>query len=909
MEGMAKSKPPAKRVLLQMAVPPRNEQGPMGFEQILASLHGLLTGKTYHDESVSFEMMSHKGRVFFYLSVPEHLERYLSKQLYAQYPSLQLKKVKDYFKRSLIKNKQVTCASLKPDNLSMFPFKSHYRFVDPGGTFQDPLNSMTAAISQLENPTDAAVIQVIISPVPQQWNKKAEGIAKDLFRSGVWSWKWFRNLTETVVLDPDCDPPFFRAQWWKLWAWIAEFKKSTKSGEDGNDDEDKVGAKLEKQSADTGEYSSKSIAEVIYDKLAQLHYATNIRMCYIHSEEHKVKSDAQIREMVGTFQQFAQPGFNTLTVRRMEDGFDTKLFKRVVKREPKLPFAISQSELATIIHLPTETVTTPGICWVESRTLEPPAYLPGPHEESVTLIAKTNFRGQERTYGVKREDRMRHTYVIGKTGMGKSVLLENMARSDILNGHGVAIIDPHGDLIEDVIRHIPPHRINDVVYFDPSDRDFPIAFNLLEGKNVEHRGLIASGVVGAIKKLFADSWGPRLEYFLRNCILALVEAPDTTLLGVTRMLVDKAYRKKIVRHVTNPSVLQFWNEEFAAMQPRQISEAAGPIQNKIGQFLSTATIRNILGQPKSSVDVRFAMDTGKILLVNLSKGKIGEDNATLLGSLMITKIQMDAMSRADMNKKDRKDFYLYVDEFQNFATDSFATILSEARKYRLSLTMANQFVAQMSEDVAAAVFGNVGSIVSFQVGQDDAKYFEEQYDGNIVTAAEIASLPKYTVYNRIMVDGLTTQVFSGATLPPQSPGEPQEVKVRIQKIIDYSRSRYANPREKVEEKILRWSLSEHERNKLRSEENKKRLAEEAKANGGVVPEKKTDTKSDPKPAMTQPKKALESTPKKPIKKHAIAKPNPKLPQKSVKKSSEDTIKNHPTKEKNPLKNPLEFPKP
>ena len=450
------------------------------------------------------------------------------------------------------------------------------------------------------------------------------------------------------------------------------------------------------------------------------------------------------------------------------------------------------------------------------------------------MIGQTNFRGQHHQYGLKPVDRRRHVYVIGKTGMGKSTLLENMIRSDIEAGKGVGVIDPHGDLAEAVLRFVPKHRTNDVIVFDPSDREFPVSFNMLEGKNIEQRAVIASGLVGVFKKLYADSWGPRLEHFLRNTILALIEAPDTTILGIPRMLVDKDYRQKILHFVEDPMVRSFWETEFNALPPSKLAEAVGPIQNKVGQFLSTSIIRNIMGQPKSTLDLRFAMDKGKIVIVNLSKGKIGEDNSTMLGSMLITKFQIDAMSRADQAEADRRDFSLFVDEFQNFATNSFATILSEARKYKLSLTMANQYIAQMSDEVAAAVFGNVGSLVSFQVGIDDAKVLSEQFDEERVLPAHLAGLPKYKVYNRIMVDGMTTPVFSGDTLPPPDLETDEDPEVRAQKIIDFSRQRYAKPRDQVEAKITRWSRSERDKKGKDSDEAKK---PDKKSEGPSQPQK------------------------------------------------------------------------
>jgi len=316
--------------------------------------------------------------------------------------------------------------------------------------------------------------------------------------------------------------------------------------------------------------------------------------------------------------------------------------------------------------------------------------------EDITLLGITNFRGQAKKFGIKTDDRRRHMYFIGKTGMGKSVLIENMVIQDILNGHGVALADPHGDLVEKVLNFIPPSRINDVVYFNPSDYDYPIAFNVLENVDVTKRHLIASGLLGVFKKIWADSWGPRLEYVLNNAIMALLEYPGATLLGIMRMLVDKKYRDKVVKNITDPVVKSFWVDEYDKYPQKFQAEAIAPIQNKVGRFLSTPLTRNIVGQVKSSIDIRDIVDNKKILLMNLSKGRIGEDNSALLGAMIITKIQLAIMSRVDTPEEERNDFYLYVDEFQNFATDSFSNILSEARKYRLNLVIAHQYIEQLS---------------------------------------------------------------------------------------------------------------------------------------------------------------------------------------------------------------------
>ncbi|MBN1779449.1 MAG: type IV secretion system DNA-binding domain-containing protein [Candidatus Buchananbacteria bacterium] len=420
----------------------------------------------------------------------------------------------------------------------------------------------------------------------------------------------------------------------------------------------------------------------------------------------------------------------------------------------------------------------------------------------ITYLAETNFRHQDVRFGIKRDDRRRHTYVIGKTGMGKSTLMENMIIQDIRNGEGVALVDPHGDFAEKILDFIPSERINDIVYFNPSDTAYPIAFNVMEAVSEEHKHLVASGLIGVFKKLWADSWGPRLEYILRNTILALLDYPGSTLLGVNRMFVDKIYRNKVISKIKDPVVKAFWIDEYSKYSAQFATEAVASIQNKIGQFLSTALIRNVVGQVKSTIDIREIMDKQKILIMNLSKGRIGEDASSLLGAMMITKIQLAAMSRIDIPEKDRKDLYLYVDEFQNFATESFAAILSEARKYRLNLIIGHQYIEQLSEEVAAAVFGNVGTIICFRVGSADAEamavefapYFEEE---------DLVNLAKYDVYMKLMIDGVASNPFSATTLPPLA--EQITPTGSVEKIIRVSRERYTKQREIVEEKISRWS--------------------------------------------------------------------------------------------------------
>ncbi|MFA4834244.1 MAG: CxxC-x17-CxxC domain-containing protein [Patescibacteria group bacterium] len=421
-------------------------------------------------------------------------------------------------------------------------------------------------------------------------------------------------------------------------------------------------------------------------------------------------------------------------------------------------------------------------------------------DKSITIFAETTFRNERRRFGIKEDDRRRHMYLIGKTGMGKSTVLENMIVEDIRAGRGVAVVDPHGDLAEKIIEYIPTNRINDVIYFNPADMEYPIAFNVVEQVEPHLRHLVASGLIGVFQKLWADSWGPRLEYILRNAILAILDYPGSTLLGVTRMLSDKVFRKKVIAKIQDPVVKAFWVNEFASYADKFASEAVSPIQNKVGQFLSSSLIRNIVGQVKSSIDMREIMDEGKILIMNLSKGRIGEDNSSLLGSMMITKIQLAAMSRVNIPENQRKDCYLYIDEFQNFTTDSFANILSEARKYRLDLIMANQYIEQLGDVVKAAVFGNIGTLIVFRVGATDAEELVKEFTPTFIEE-DLVSLPKYEMYLKLMIDGIASDPFSARGLAPL----PVEEKTdNVEKVIRVTRERYAKERKVVEDKIMRW---------------------------------------------------------------------------------------------------------
>ncbi|HEY4501988.1 MAG TPA: type IV secretion system DNA-binding domain-containing protein [Candidatus Paceibacterota bacterium] len=426
--------------------------------------------------------------------------------------------------------------------------------------------------------------------------------------------------------------------------------------------------------------------------------------------------------------------------------------------------------------------------------------------EQITYFAETNSRGKPLAFGIKRRDRVRHMYVIGKTGMGKSTLLENMAIQDIRNGEGMAFIDPHGSTADRIMEYVPAHRIKDVVYFAPFDMEYPVAFNVMEDVGYDKRHLVVSGLLSAFRKIWVDAWSARMEYILSNTLLALLEYPGATLLDVNRLLINKHFRKKVVDNVQDPIVKSFWVDEFANYTDRYTQDATPAIQNKIGQFTSNPLIRNIVGQPKSSFDIRQIMDDKKILIMNLSKGRVGEVNATLLGSMLVTKIYLAAMSRADVssvNMQALPNFYFYVDEFQNFANESFSDILSEARKYKLNLIIAHQYVEQMEEEVRDAVFGNVGTTVAFRVGPFDAETLETVFAPQF-EATDLVNLGFAQIYLTLMIDGVGSPPFSATTLPPFDTSPEDNTK----KVLESSREQFAKPRAEVEKVIEEWQGSD-----------------------------------------------------------------------------------------------------
>lgn len=497
---------------------------------------------------------------------------------------------------------------------------------------------------------------------------------------------------------------------------------------------------------------------------------------------------------------------------------------------------VQYSELVNIFHLPTSEVAIKNLDYLTYRKLPFPPNLPkleNSEKNDVTLLAYTDYKTDNFKFGIKNEDKFRHVYVVGKTWMGKSTLISNMARSDMVTNKWVAILDPHGDLIDTLLEHVPSRRTNDVILFDVSDFNYPIWFNILQYKTEEEKNLVVSWVVWSFKKLYGESRWPRLEYILRNVLLAIIEYPNATLMHLNRMLVDKNFREDVLEYVKDEVVLKFWRAEFDKRTDKFRDEAIAPITNKVWQFFSSPVVRNIFWQSQSKLNIREIMDEWKILLINLSKWKIWEDNAAMIWSFLVTKFQIDAMSRADTSFDQRRDFFLYIDEFQNFATDSFKDILSEARKFKLWLTVANQYISQIEDNVKNAIFGNVWTIISFGLGYDDAAVMTNQFK-EVISANDLLSLPKFKAYIKLMHDGFTTEPFLMSALPLPKPESGDDVKEKVRK---QTRQRYAMEKEQLEKLLQVWwgktfSPVEKVMEKAKAEAKEQAAANKQQAAGG-----------------------------------------------------------------------------
>ncbi len=546
------------------------------------------------------------------------------------------------------------------------------------------------------------------------------------------------------------------------------------------------------QTPSTEELAEHPQQQLIKQKLEQRQLRAAFKIAV--ATDDRQKSQLLLSNIAAAYQATSRSESNELLFSKrlfLKNCFIKSMKNRSFNLVPAL--TLSVDELATIYHFPNQKLSNiNNISWGKKILGEAPDNLPiiniNSSEESknkINIIAETNYKNQTSKYGLTDADRRRHVYVIGKTGTGKSTLLANMAINDLKHNKGLCVIDPHGDLVETLLDYIPKHRINDVIYFDPADQERTVQINLFEGENVAHRELIASGIISVFKKLYGYSWGPRLEYILRNCLLTLLKSEQAKLSDVLDLLTNEKFREQVVSKLDDPILKNFWVNEYNKMSDRQRQEQIASILNKVGQFVSSPLVRNVVNTTQSSFSIEKLMNEGKILLINLSQGRLGEDNATLLGAMMITKIQLAAMARVNTDEAERRDFYLYVDEFQNFATDAFVKILSEARKYRLNLILANQYIDQIPEEVRNAIFGNCGNIISFVMGAGDANYFQAEY-GGLYTQDDLVNLGKYQIINKISIDNVLSRPFPAYTLRLASSKNQNR-----EKVIRSSRERYA----------------------------------------------------------------------------------------------------------------------
>lgn len=729
-------------MLLEVRNSRDSEEPPAAMEQVFAALGsvashtGLIArifGNRHEPRFFSFEIVSVNNTIHFFTGLPASAQTYFESQLTAQYPKVLLSKSADYAPHFLALPHAM--AQLSLTNAFYYPLKTHKDVRD-----LDLLASVLGQLAKLPA-GHAAAVQVWVSPAGSSWQRTAG------------------RVVAAGVPDP---------------------------------------------SSTTGRTKSHPHARIIETKVNQVGFSAAIRVLTVARSEEEARS--LLVSLAGSYGVFTLGEGNGLAVADPAFWQKKKLEQAYVQRGgggmPKFQI-LGSTELSSLWHPPGLALSTiKNISWSQQISSEAPENLPiysamgagqGDSEEDLSVeagkkrinfFARTEFKNRTVTFGIKKDDRRKHLYVVGKTGTGKSTMIANMAINDMRNGEGVAVIDPHGDLCDILMDYIPSHRINDVAYLDPSDVEHPFHLNPLEVKEVALRELIASGIVSIFYKLYHYSWGPRLEYILRNTILTLLHVPQSTLLQVPELLTNERYRERVVGTMSDQVLKNFWLNEFNKMTPQLRSEAVSPILNKVGQFLSSQTIRNIVGSPVSTIDLETMMNEGKIVLVNLSQGKLGEDNSALLGAMIITKMQLAAMNRVYIPEPDRRDFYLYVDEFQNFATDSFIKILSEARKYHLDLTLANQYIGQIDEEVQKAIFGNAGSIASFSVGATDGRILAKEF-GSKYEEDELVGLGNYQIILKLAIDNHTSTPFSAMTLPlPRSKNHNRD------KVIRSSRERY-----------------------------------------------------------------------------------------------------------------------
>jgi len=691
------------------------------FASILSSPYVSLFKRLFKTPPVfSFEIFLINKTIYFYVTAPSKHASYITSLISSSYPISFVSSTSDPMKTVLSK-KNVSLGEMKLNSPYYLPIKTYSDFSEI-----DPLSSLIGFLAKQSEAVSMAV-QIIVTPA---------------------SFSWQSNI-------------------------IKQTQEVKKGG--------------------TGEEKGPSIEYALpkAQMVKKASFQGGKAVIRLAASSDTMPPAPFLHDLAGTFGGFSLGEGNQLILKKplvRKKAFLNKLKKRTTSLIERRYQVLNSQELATIWHPPGLLLAgIKNISWGKTLKGEPPENLPTAltvnedEKKGINFFAQAEFKNDITTFGIKDEDRRKHVYIMGKTGAGKSTLIANMAIDDIRKDRGIGIIDPHGDLSETILDYIPKRRLNDVVYLEPFDTERPFSLNVLEIKNKQHKDLIASGIVSIFSKIYADSWGPRLEYILRNVIFTLLEIPGSTLIDALRILSEPGYRRSVIPKISDPVIHNFWENEFEKMADRLRSEAVSPIQNKVGQFVSSKMIRNIIGQPKSSINLEEIMNNKKILILNLSQGKLGEDNASLLGAMIITQIQLAAMNRAFMKEEERQDFFLYVDEFQNFATSSFIKILSEARKYRLAITLANQYIDQLELEVQQSIFGNAGTLISFVTGATDAEHLQKEFAG-LYTQNDLVSLGKFETVMKLSIDGMTSMPFPAKTLPlPSLKNDNRDAVIRLSK--------------------------------------------------------------------------------------------------------------------------------
>lgn len=727
------------------------------------------------DHHLSLEIVVVEGKIRFYYTVPEHLAPYVEQQIHAEYPNAQIEETDDY--NIFSPHGFIFGSYLKLTKNPILPIKT-YKKIDA-----DPLDGIFNNLSKIKR-DEGAVIQILLKPASKKWNRRALSFSRALSRGKkVEEVLSTHNLFKDILLAPFKLIKFF----WEALKVNAKNKESQPPlGE-----EKPLPAKIYQR--------EEELIKVIDEQVAKANFVTNIRL--ISSAQSLERTKQLLYDIISSFSQYASHEIsNSFTAKPLwlrHRFIHDFIYRNFRSRKQTI---LSTEELASIYHFPLPSSETPNIQWLLARRAPAPQNIPS----EGLILGKNIYRGIETEIKIKRDDRRRHVYIIGKSGVGKSVFLANLAIQDIKNGEGVAVIDPHGDLIADILPQIPRERADDVIIFNPSDVERPIGLNMLEYKTEEQKDFAVQEMVAIFYKLFsAEIIGPMFEHYMRNAMLALMEDREDpgTIVEIPRLFTDREFRKAKLQKVRNLVVKNFWEQEYEQSQRgQQVADMLSYVISKIGRFITNDMMRNIIGQPTSGFNFREVMDKQKVLLVNLSKGTTGEVNSSLLGLIIVSKLQMAALSRAELPQEQRKDFYLYIDEFQNFITDSIATILSEARKYRLNLIIAHQYINQLvinnDTKIRDAVLGNAGTIVSFRIGVEDAELIAKEMTP-VFNEYDVINIEKYTAYIRLLIDNTVSKAFNLMTYPPL-PVADQKISQMLQEL---SRLKYGRDRRIVESEI------------------------------------------------------------------------------------------------------------